>query len=712
MRASPDPVSRARVAARFVLKTALAAIAALPHVAVACAIVASDDRAGGPSPCQGGAGADSAVPVHDCYLPAWFAPYRPANALDMVKQIPGFRLDNGDGSRGFGAAAGNVLINLRRPAAKQDRPEDILRRTPAARVARIELIRAGTGGIDMAGHAQLANVVLRDDGGPAASWDLLFRRNLDHGDVVPEGRLAVSSAWRGVEYAVGLAARRFAHGDIGIERVRDAGTVRESRHDRADTAGTELKGNFGATWWRGATQLALATDLRCESRAGQRDSVRTYAGGGVRDVRFGDEQELCRGEVGLTADRQLREALLLEAMAIVNHTDKSRLSTESAFSRELPEYRVSDANENESSEAIARLGLTWSGLPDHVVLSTFELSANRMRNRLARMLDVNGGTETAPVPGANGTVEELRANVFVGDAWARDGMALDVGLGIEASRLSQYGDAESERRFLHLAPSAGLTLAPDERTRWRMRLAREVSQLDFEDFVSETNLEDGIVAPGNPDLRPEVHWLAEVSFNRELRGSGALEITGFHHWIADVEDELPVTATTSTTGNLGDGRRWGFDVRATLPLAALGLGDSRLDLTGRWQDSKVADPVTGRERVLSDEREYEATIEYRYDMREANAAWGGRVRMLAAEPFFKVNELDVYDEGNDVQLFFETAPWGNMKLRLTVDDVFDRSQTRERRVYAGERHIAPLSFHESRLRKGGRRVTVALSGAF
>src|SRR5690606_40395403 len=88
--------------------------------------------------------------------------------------------DNGDGSRGCGAAAGNVLINLRRPAAKQDRPEDILRRTPAARVARIELIRAGTGGIDMAGHAQLANVVLRDDAGPAASWDLLFRRNLDH----------------------------------------------------------------------------------------------------------------------------------------------------------------------------------------------------------------------------------------------------------------------------------------------------------------------------------------------------------------------------------------------------------------------------------------------------------------------------------------------------------------------------------------------------
>src|SRR5690606_8871041 len=116
----------------------------------ACAIVASDDRAGGPSPCQGGAGADSAVPGHDCYLPARVAPYRPAKALDMVKQIPGFRLDNGDGSRGFGAAAGNVLINLRRPAAKQDRPEDILRRTPAARVARIELIRAGTGGIDMA----------------------------------------------------------------------------------------------------------------------------------------------------------------------------------------------------------------------------------------------------------------------------------------------------------------------------------------------------------------------------------------------------------------------------------------------------------------------------------------------------------------------------------------------------------------------------------
>jgi hypothetical protein len=44
---------------------------------------------------------------------AFFDLYQPTSALEMLRQIPGFRLDDGDDKRGFGAAAGNVLINDR-----------------------------------------------------------------------------------------------------------------------------------------------------------------------------------------------------------------------------------------------------------------------------------------------------------------------------------------------------------------------------------------------------------------------------------------------------------------------------------------------------------------------------------------------------------------------------------------------------------------------
>ena len=59
----------------------------------------------------------------------------------MVQQIPGFQLDDGGGLRGFGSAAGNILINDSRPSAKQDLLSAILARIPASYVERINLIR-------------------------------------------------------------------------------------------------------------------------------------------------------------------------------------------------------------------------------------------------------------------------------------------------------------------------------------------------------------------------------------------------------------------------------------------------------------------------------------------------------------------------------------------------------------------------------------------
>src|SRR5690606_12098186 len=53
------------------------------------------------------------------YSAAFFSLYQPSTALDMVQQLPGFQINDGDRTRGFAAAAGNILINGRRLSAKQ-----------------------------------------------------------------------------------------------------------------------------------------------------------------------------------------------------------------------------------------------------------------------------------------------------------------------------------------------------------------------------------------------------------------------------------------------------------------------------------------------------------------------------------------------------------------------------------------------------------------
>ncbi|MDO9223920.1 MAG: TonB-dependent receptor, partial [Caulobacter sp.] len=54
------------------------------------------------------------------YAAAFFAAAQPNSAMDMISRIPGFAFDGGSGVRGYGGAAGNVLIDGQRPATKSE----------------------------------------------------------------------------------------------------------------------------------------------------------------------------------------------------------------------------------------------------------------------------------------------------------------------------------------------------------------------------------------------------------------------------------------------------------------------------------------------------------------------------------------------------------------------------------------------------------------
>ncbi|MEL7488632.1 MAG: TonB-dependent receptor plug domain-containing protein, partial [Pseudomonadota bacterium] len=92
------------------------------------------------------------------YPPGFFSQFNPITALDMVLRVPGFSIDGGDNVRGFGGAAGNVLIDGQRPSTKSASIFDILTRIGAGDVERIELIRGGTGGLDVSGQAVVVNL--------------------------------------------------------------------------------------------------------------------------------------------------------------------------------------------------------------------------------------------------------------------------------------------------------------------------------------------------------------------------------------------------------------------------------------------------------------------------------------------------------------------------------------------------------------------------
>ena len=114
------------------------------------------------------------------YAPADFAQYNPQTALDMVNRIPGFSIQgDDDGSRGFGQASGNVLINGQRVSGKSNGAEATLGRISATRVVRIEVVDGTM--LDIPGlSGQVVNVTTDGEGGMSGTWrwKSRFRENL------------------------------------------------------------------------------------------------------------------------------------------------------------------------------------------------------------------------------------------------------------------------------------------------------------------------------------------------------------------------------------------------------------------------------------------------------------------------------------------------------------------------------------------------------
>ena len=662
------------------------------------------------------------------YAPSFFDRYQPNTALDMVSQLPGFQLDDGEDLRGLGGSVGNLLINDRYPSAKQDKPSTLLSRIAASRVARIDLIRGQVGDIDLRGRPVVANVILTEDGKAATRWEVTLRKNFEITSLTPAGSISISDRWRSTDFNVGADIRKAGYGDPGIENVfDDTGALIEERTIEHIGRGFTTNGYLNASRWFGKTLWQLNMTIGIEVREENEHIANSplEAGELPGDEYFVNDRRNEKIEFGLDAERTLAPNWLGKGILLLFRSDLEPFASQRDFdaSGNQTLYREADTDAL-TSENIVRFEFDWTGIANHLIQFNIEAARNVLDSELVQTVDTGDGPVIVPVPLANTRVEELRAEIQVNDTFSLGKLEFNVGLGAETSTIEQSGDAIAKRSFFYIKPHATLTYAANPQRQTRIRVAREVSQLDFKDFVSATSFEDDNVLLGNPDLQPETTWIVEASEERRFGELGVIKLTAFHHWITDVEDLLPLGVDVEAPGNVGDGRRWGLSLEATLPLDVIGLSEARLDVKARWQDSTVVDPVTGTDRVLSadgghrgpmkfrDENDYAIFVDFRQDFGAARVAWGWNFSARAERPLFRVDEYDVYDEQTDFNVFIETTRWFGIKTRLTMLNIFDLSQSRDRTVYEFERELSQVDYREVRNTTDGTRVLLTFSGAF
>ncbi len=666
----------------------------------------------GPSLIPLAAQAQAAAPADGrvVYEAAFFQSFAPQTALDMVRRVPGFSLAEGAERRGFSGAAGNVLIDGERPSSKTEL-EDLLARIPAAQVLRIELLRGAAAAGDAPGQAVLVNVVRTSSAG-TGTWQIDAQRSRK-GRVMPGGNFSWAGRAGQTEYGLGgdyfsemisLAGfRRITDADdnlLGTRRDVTPRTYREfalNGEVRRPVLGSRL--NLNANWfeWR------FYTGLGSEGFAGEvdetplTDSFFVVVKENERKAEFGGDYERAFGPVtakvlGLTTRRRFEA-----------YTADANYTAAGGFVGGGEQARRNDIN-----ETIVRGTLTFSPVTGHRIETGAEGAFNSLESQLTLTLDTGSGPVEQDLAFANVTVEETRGEAFITDFWqVTDKWAVEAGIAVEKSTLTQSGDSSLETKLTYWKPSLQISRKFGARDQARVKFFRDVGQLDFQDFVSFVDLNDDRVIGGNPNLRPDATWRLEAGLDKRFGDSGALNLTLFRGWVEDVSDLIPIEGVDAP-GNIGDGDLTGATIKTTIPLKAL-LPGAQLTADLTLQEYEVSDPVTGAARPATEFNETIYKVEFRQDLPARKFAWGWTLTKNSEIQFYRLHEVETYEEGALLEVFAETRVLRGLKTKLNITNALDRDFDRQRVFYDPDRAGA-VDFIERRSRENGHIFGVELSG--
>lgn len=626
------------------------------------------------------------------YVAAFFAASQPNSAMDMIARIPGFAFDGGSDVRGYGGAAGNVLIDGQRPATKSESLEDALRRIQAGQVERIDIIRGGAPGIDMQGKTVIANVVLRKD--QSGQWlfavaDIFYQ----------DGRTAPATRFEGTQKFGG--DKTFDWSALAFTYVDDGAGAGPRRLD--DASGTPIRRSLSDETGGGSgytLKSGLKTPLLGGRLAINAKLDRDHYEWSLNDMVFlplagrlsvNDDNVKTAGEVGANWERALGPRTRFEFTGL---TQRSYTDYSSGFSDGTDEGLFSQ--HNEAGESIARGVLRFTASPTWSLEGGGEAAFNVLDSALEFV--ENGVPVT--LPAANVRVEERRGEVFGSSTWRLSpDLSFEGGLRIEVSTISQTGDTDLERSFTYMKPRAALTWSPTPVDQVRLRVEREVGQLNFNDFVSSVAFSTGTGTAGNADLEPSKSWVVEAAYERRFWKDGAIVLTVLHEEISDAADRVPIIGpgyAFDAPGNIGDGRSDTVSAALNLPLARFGVPGGLLRATADWRKSEVTDPVTGESRRISGQKPFTGEVHFSQDLPRYKTQWGVDTFLGWEQRYYRFDQIERIKMGTWVEIYAEYKPRPDLSFRVELQNLAARDFTRIRDVYSGPRNTSGLDFVDRR----------------
>ena len=652
------------------------------------------------------------------FEPSYFERFAPRNALDMLEQVPGFLLQGGGGGgngRGFGQANENVLVNGQRLSSKSDSAQDQLRRIPASKVIRIEIVD-GTA-LDIPGlTGQVANVLIESSGiSGQFNWEGAVRTT----QVDPEwygGEISIAGSTGALDFTLALENNNNRFGSRGPVIFLDADGAVLERQEATSTGAfdyPQISASLGYDFGNGTI-----ANLSGFWRHTFFDRVRT------EDRAFADGTRIDRESTrrGSTPDHEISADITfplgtgrLKLIGLDTYDAEENINI--VIDTDLSDQSSSGTKFQQtggSGERIGRFEYNWPMLGGDWQLAG-EAAFNRL-TQLSRLFDLDSNGEFIEQDfsqGSGGVTEDRYEAILSFSRQITEKLAIQASIGGEYSKIQQTGSAANSRSFERPKGAASLAWQPEEGLDISLGIERRVGQLSFGDFLAGLNLDDENANAGNNQLVPSQTWEAVLEISKTLGPWGTTTVFFEKRWIDDFTDIIPLPGGGESRGNIASARRTEIEWTTTLQLDPLGWRGAQLDIRLEYEEGEVRDPVTGRLRDFSGGRDREIEIDFRHDIPGSDIAYGGSYAYNRNRPRFRVSEISLEeDTPNSSSIFIEHKDVFGLTVNLSAANLLGSRESVFRTIFDGPRSQGNILFTEDRSFRIGPIFRFNISGNF
>ncbi len=671
----------------------------------------------------------------------FFQRFEPLTAGDALKRVPSvtFLSDviESDGARLRGLDPGytQILINGEKvPGTNADR-SFFLDRIPAELIKQVEIVRSSSARRTGDAVAGTLNIVLRDgyqlDGGYIRGGLLRF----DDGEVKPSlgavfggqvgpGRILLGANLQGRYNPKKKYSLRYDNPGAGLNNREDQSDVRD---------GTDYAFNASYTIETDSTDFELSgfyvrTDRTETERSYEYNSATGTPGPTAFPVNpatpgllndnsniNGIEQDNFSINSKLGHKWSLGETKLKVGFAKFID-DQWETENEIEFDRAAPRFtgdrfdtHIVDKEFSVGLEHEAPLGngidLVFGGFYQNKVRDTDIQEADRQRfnlpaafrasyNQFKLSPDQNAQAFAGfePIEGGFSKIKEERKDAFALIEGDTGPVKWEVGVRYESTSVSiddlAPAGKDAKLDYDHFLPSASAKISVGNGGRITISGARTVRRPRF-DYITPVTLVAELGdndLEGNPLLKPESAWGADIGFEQRIGRTGVIGVNFFYRDIKDLievfntgrpgEEDDPTGDRTFVyqPRNTGDGQVYGVEFDVSTSLGFLGLPDTGVFGNLSLLESDITDELG--ERRFNGQSNIVYNFGFIQNFPSFGAAFGATYRKQGAAIDRNVGEEVRTTYGADLEIFVEKRFGKNFTIRAVGSNLLD-SEKRE-----------------------------------